>query len=112
MYHGCDLVECRKYFSGAGRLDLPGGGTVQKSEKKRFGELLWAVASFAACGVSLCMQLYYQEHLVAIRDWSALSDTADTAAALGRNMVLFTLAANLLLIWRIFRKDKGDRRKA
>lgn len=41
-----------------------------------------------------------------------LSDTADTAAALGRNMVLFTLAANLLLIWRIFRKDKGDRRKA
>ena len=58
------------------------------------------------------MQLYYQEHLVSIGDWSALSDTADTAAALGRNMILFTLAANLLLIWRIFRKDKGDRRKA
>ena len=36
MYHGCDLVECRKYFSGAGRLDFSGGGTIQKFEKKRF----------------------------------------------------------------------------
>lgn len=91
---------------------FPVAGLFRSLKRKDSGELLWAVASFAVCGVSLCMQLYYQEHLVAIGDWSALSDTADTAAALGRNMVLFTLAANLLLIWRIFRKDKGDRRKA
>ena len=85
---------------------FPVAGLLRSLKRKDPKELLWSVASFAACGMSLCMQLYYQEHLVAIEDWSALLDTADTAAALGRNMVLFTLAANLLLIWRIFRKER------
>ena len=55
---------------------FPVAGLFRSLKRKDSGELLWAVASFAVCGVSLCMQLYYQEHLVAIRDWSALSDTA------------------------------------
>ena len=60
---------------------FPVAGLLRSLKRKDPKELLWSVASFAACGMSLCMQLYYQEHLVAIEDWSALLDTADTAAA-------------------------------
>ena len=55
------------------------------------------------CGLTVTLK---DGDVVKVEDWSALLDTADTAAALGRNMVLFTLAANLLLIWRIFRKER------
>ena len=40
---------------------FPAAGLFRSVKRKDSGELLWAVASFAACGVSLCMQQHFKD---------------------------------------------------
>lgn len=61
---------------------------------------LYSAGSFAACSISLCLELYYQAHLAAIEDVSAFLDTADAAAMCAGVLLAVTLALNALALTR------------
>lgn len=53
------------------------------------------IASFGACGLSLCMQIFYTDYLVEIGDWSALMDTQSTVAYVSLILLTGTIILNL-----------------
>lgn len=66
---------------------------------------LWAVfskkprrcgaLSFAFCSVSLACQIFYNQHLVAISDWSAIEDTHFAVTLAAAVLFVGTMALNL-----------------
>ena len=58
--------------------------------------MIMSVVSIGACGISLCLQLFYSAHLVRIEDWSALMDSANAAAWVSAALLACTLALNAL----------------
>jgi len=57
----------------------------------------WAVlsvASVSACAISLCMQIFYVDHLVRIEDWSALMDTSSAVAMVSTLLLIVTIVLN------------------
>lgn len=57
---------------------------------------VFSAASFALCAVSLAMQIFYNQHLVVIRDWSALEDTHGAVALAAGALLGITVLLNLL----------------
>lgn len=57
--------------------------------------------SLTLCGLALWMQLWYQQHLVDIGDWSALMDTAGAVTGIGAFLLLSTVLLNLVLIYLV-----------
>jgi cytochrome c oxidase subunit 4 len=55
------------------------------------------------CAVSLCLQIFYADHLVKIEDWSALMDTSHAAAAARAILLSGTVILNLIL-FAVFRE--------
>ncbi len=58
--------------------------------------MIMSVVSIGACGISLCLQLFYSAHLVRIEDWSALMDSANAAAWVSAALLACTLVLNAL----------------
>lgn len=59
------------------------------------GRGLWHVASLSCCALALWFQICYQRHLVDIRDWSALMDTAQGVVRVSALLLVTTLLDNL-----------------
>lgn len=57
--------------------------------------------SLTLCGLALWMQLWYQQHLVDIGDWSALMDTAGVVTGIGAFLLLSTVLLNLGLMYLV-----------
>lgn len=55
---------------------------------------VFSAASIGACAAALCMQLFYTDHLVKIRDWSALMDTSRAVARVCAALLVITLVLN------------------
>ncbi|KRG13623.1 hypothetical protein ACA29_08025 [Lederbergia galactosidilytica] len=65
--------------------------------------IIFPIASLSACAVSLCFQIFYNDHLVKIEDWSALMDThlvkiEDWSALMDTTDAVSSAAAALLII--------------
>lgn len=73
------LWELRRRLSGKGTRELPGAG------------------SFVCCALALLFQLLYGRHLVLIRDWSALMDTAGAVVVAAGVLFAGTVLVNLPL---------------
>ena len=58
--------------------------------------------SFCACAVALLLQIFYTQHLVAIRDWSAIEDTHGAVAMAAAVL----LAGTVLLNFPVLVKEK------
>lgn len=58
------------------------------------------IASFSACGISICMQIFYTDHLVKIEDWSALMDTSSTVAYISLILLIVTIIFNIVFLLR------------
>jgi cytochrome c oxidase subunit 4 len=61
----------------------------------------WAalsMASFSACTVSLCMQIFYGNHLVKIEDWPALMDTSSAVTLVSIILTVVTVILNAVTI--------------
>lgn len=61
----------------------------------------WAalsVASISACAISLCMQIFYTDHLVKIEDWAALMDTSHAVAMVATILVVVTIILNAITV--------------
>lgn len=66
---------------------------------KKFYQRNWAVLSilsFSACAISLCLQIFYNNHLVVIEDWSALMDITGTMSFVAAVLLIVTLILNVI----------------
>lgn len=61
----------------------------------------WAILSIlsiSACAISLCFQIFYNNHLVKIEDWSALMDTTGAVAILSAVLLVVTVILNAITL--------------
>lgn len=65
--------------------------------------------SLTLCGLALWMQLWYQQHLVDIGDWSALMDTAGAVTGIGAFLLLSTVLLNLSLMYLVGKAGEEPR---
>ncbi len=74
---------------------LPVIGLIGRN-KTAHGRGGFSIASFTACSLSLCMQIFYADHLVKIEDWPALMDTSGAVAWVSAVLVTVTIVLNAL----------------
>ncbi|WP_313756665.1 hypothetical protein [Tissierella sp.] len=70
-----------------------------KSEKRNHDN--WAilsVISISACAISLCFQIFYNNHLVKIADWSALMDTTGAVTFVSAVLLTVTIILNAITL--------------
>lgn len=60
--------------------------------------VIFSVASVSACAISLCMQIFYTNHLVNTEDWSALMDTSPTLVVVASMLLVVTLILNAVTL--------------
>ena len=73
---------------------LPIINLVQHDKARHRNWAALSVASVSACAVSLCMQIFYSNHLVEIEDWSALADTSSAVASAAILLLVVTVILN------------------
>ena len=66
-----------------------------KSINKKWG--IFSIASASACAISLCMQIFYINHLVNIEDWTAMMDTLNTVALASGLLLVITITLNVIV---------------
>ena len=62
--------------------------------------------SISACAISLCFQIFYNNHLVKIGDWSALIDIKSTMAFVSATLLVVTILLNAITLL-VYRDRKG-----
>lgn len=68
-----------------------------KSKKQKYSN--WAFSSFisiSACAISICLQIFYQNYLVRIEDWSAIMDTMGSVAFISTVLLIVTISLNII----------------
>lgn len=105
-------------MSGAGWLNLgslvlglvawilPGISLMQHKEASRRNWAAFSIASVSACAVSLCMQIFYTDHLVTSEDWSALLDTSHVLVVVATILLAGTLILNAITLVVYGKKGK------
>ncbi|MDY7043280.1 MULTISPECIES: hypothetical protein [unclassified Virgibacillus] len=64
-----------------------------------------SIISFSACAIAICLQIFYNLHLVKIEDWAALMDTIGAVAFLSAVLVVVTILLNVFTL--ILYRDKA-----
>lgn len=61
-----------------------------------------SILSISVCAISLCFQVFYNNHLVKIEDWSALMDTIGTVTFVSAVLLVVTIILNAvtLIVYR------------
>lgn len=73
---------------------LPVVNLMRQKTARHGNRAVFPVLSVGACAVSLCMQIFYTNHLVRIEDWSALLDTSRASALAAAALLLVTIILN------------------
>ena len=68
----------------------------KKNNNKNWATL--SIISMAACSISLCFQIIYNNHLVQIRDWTALMDTMGTLVLVALVLLVVTIILNAITV--------------
>ena len=63
-----------------------------------------SIASFSACGISLCLQIFHINHLVNIEDWTAMMDTLSIVALGSLLLLISTIILNIIVCNIYFNK--------
>jgi cytochrome c oxidase subunit 4 len=84
---------------------LPVVNLVQHNKADRRNWIIFSVASVSACAISLCMQIFYTDHLVKIEDWSALMDTSHAVALVATLLLVVTIILNAITLVVYYRKS-------
>lgn len=61
-------------------------------------QVAFLIASMGACAAAVCLQLFYQQHLAEIGDWSAVADTTGAAAKVSATLVVLTVGLNMSML--------------
>lgn len=84
---------------------LPIYSLLSTNKKVQNYRLIFCTLSFSACSISISFQLFYNNHLVKIEDWSALMDTTSSSVLAVSILLITTILLNTLTI--IFNRDKA-----
>ncbi len=57
-----------------------------------------SIMSISACAISLCLQIFYNDHLVKIADWSALMDTTGVMVFVAAVLLMVTIILNAITL--------------
>ncbi|MEL7657284.1 MAG: hypothetical protein AAGU75_15430 [Bacillota bacterium] len=77
---------------------LPVVNLAQHNKADHRNWVVFSVASISACAISLCMQIFYTDHLVKIEDWSALMDTSHAVALVATLLLVVTIILNAITL--------------
>jgi uncharacterized membrane protein len=61
--------------------------------------VILSIMSISACAISLCFQIFYNNHLVKISDWSALMDTTDAVVLVAAVLLIVTIILNVITLF-------------
>lgn len=74
-----------------------------KSSNKNWA--IFSIASISACSISLCMQIFYTNHLVNIEDFVAIMDTFSVVASTSAFLLVSTIVLNAITCF-VYYKNK------
>ncbi|MPN58831.1 hypothetical protein SDC9_206546 [bioreactor metagenome] len=101
---GAGLLNLGSLVLGLIAWVLPVISLMRRDKTRHRNWSAFSVASVSACAVSLCMQLYYTNHLVQIKDWSALMDTSSAVALISTINLAVTILLNGITLAVYLRK--------
>ncbi len=87
---------------------LPVVNLVQHNKADHRNWVIFSVVSVSACAISLCMQIFYTDHLVKIKDWSALMDTSHAVALVAASLLVVTIILNAITLVVYYEKKLKD----
>ncbi|WP_347488490.1 hypothetical protein ABDB91_14880 [Desulfoscipio sp. XC116] len=87
---------------------LPVINLVQHNKTDHRNWVIFSVASLSASAISLCMQIFYTNHLVKIEDWSALMDTSSAVAFFATLLIVVTIILNAITLVLYYEKKLKD----
>ncbi|WP_285397779.1 hypothetical protein [Lysinibacillus sp. fls2-241-R2A-57] len=77
---------------------LPIGNLLRSNKQVHKNEVVICMLSFSACATSISFQLFYNDQLVKIEDWTALMDTSGSAVDAVTILLIGTILLNTLTI--------------
>ena len=92
------ILNLTSLIFGLAAWILPLFNLVRQNESYRERWSILSIASFSACGISLCVQLFEINHRVQIEDWSALMDTSRAIAGAGILLLAGTIILNTVIL--------------
>ncbi len=88
---------------------LPVVNLVQYNKPHHRSGVVFSMVSISACAISLCMQIFYINHLVKIEDWSALMDTSYAMALVSAVLLVVTMILNIITLVLYYGKKSENR---
>jgi cytochrome c oxidase subunit 4 len=95
---GAGLLNLGSLVLGLIAWILPVVNLMQHNTVNHRHWVAFSVASVSACAVSLWMQILYTNHLVKIKDWSALMDTSYAVALVATLLLAVTIILNVITL--------------
>lgn len=95
---GTGLLNIGSLVLGLIAWILPVINLMQYNKADHRNWVIFSVASISACAISLCMQIFYTNHLVKIEDWSALMDTSYAVAFAATLLLIVTIILNAITL--------------
>ena len=92
------------FIFGLGAWILPAVNLVQRNKSRQKNRVIYSAASFCACAVSVCMQIFYMDQLVKAEDWPALTDISGAVSVVAIILVAVTVILNVTAYGINFRK--------
>ncbi|MFS0752121.1 hypothetical protein [Oceanobacillus sp. 1P07AA] len=71
------------------------------THKHKLKKNILMLVSLSACSIAICFQLFYQNHLVRIQDWSALMDVSGSTVLISAILVGLTVTLNVSSIFGV-----------
>ena len=106
---GAGLMNLGSLILGLIAWTLPVVYLVRFNKANHKNWIVFSVTSVSACAISLCMQIYYTDHLVKIEDWSALMDTSSAVAMVATLLLTVTIILNTIVLVIHYEKNSKDR---
>jgi len=101
---GASWLNIGSFVLGGIAWILPVISLMQHNRAGRRTCAVLSTGSFSACAISLCMQIFYTDHLVKIEDWSALMDTSHAVALVATLLLIVTIVLNVITLGVYYKK--------
>lgn len=83
---------------------LPMGNIIMQNKiENRYWGII-SIMSVSSCAISLCLQIFYINHLVNIEDWTAMMDTLSMVSLGSLLLLIITITLNIIVCNIYFNK--------
>lgn len=92
------LLNLGSFVLGLIAWTLPVVSLIRYGKHDHRNWVAFSLMSISACAVSLCFQIFYNNHKVQVEDWSALMDTTSTVAFAAAVLLIVTILLNIITL--------------